>query len=141
MQLSPFDSSHRTGVPGTPEVLIPHPAINFFPTLSLSDRKYPDSMFDVVLNNQTGRERHRFRLWYYEQRASGTKIDEYRLRMNHDTIDLANLDGGDLLVINKLPHGSDPAYEVTILSKTDALFNNFFNLCNFEVGDKKWGLI
>ena len=36
MQLSAFDSSHRTGVKGTPEVLIPHPSIGFFPPLSLS---------------------------------------------------------------------------------------------------------
>jgi HKD family nuclease len=140
MQLSAFDSSHRTGIPGTTEVLIPHAAIGFFPPLSKSGRKYPDTLFDVVLNTSTGRERHQYRLWYYENRAVGTKIDEYRLRLNHDTIDLSNPGGGDLLVINKLPRDSDPAYEVTILPKTDPTYSTFLGMCTRQVQDKKWGL-
>ena len=141
MQLSAFDSSHRTGVPGTPEVLIPHAAIGFFPQLSLSGRKYPDVYFHVVLNTPTGRERHRYRLWYYEQRAIGTRIDEYRLRMDHDTIDLSSPGGGDLLVINKLPAGSVPPYEVTILPQTDPAFPYFIGLCKYLAQVKKWGMI
>ena len=139
MQLSNFDSSHRTSVPGTPEVLIPHAAIGFFPNLSFSDHKYPDAYFDVVLNTPTGSERHRYRLWYYEERASGTRIDEYRLRMNHDTVDLSAPGGGDLLVINKLPEGSDPGYEVTILPRRDPTFSAFLDLCKYEIRGKKWG--
>lgn len=141
MQLSAFDSSHRTGVSGTPEVLIPHSAIDFFPPLSLSGRKYPDVVFDVVLNTPTGRERHHYRLWYYEVRATGTRIDEYRLRMNHDTIDLSTPGGGDLLVINKLPANSTPAYEVTILPQTDPTFPAFFSLCKHLAQGKKWGSV
>jgi HKD family nuclease len=139
MQLSAFDSSHKTGVSGTPEVLIPHAAINFFPPLSMQGRRYPDTYFDVVLNTPTGRERHQYRLWYYEERAIGTRIDEYRLRLNHDTIDLSSTGGGDLLVINRLPEGSDPAYEVTILPQTDPSFPAFFELCRYEAQGKKWG--
>ena len=141
MQLSKFDSSHKTGVKGTPEVLIPHGAIKYFPALKRSGRKYPDSLFDVVLNTTTGRERHQYRLWYYENRAVGTKIDEYRLRLNHDTIDLTTTSGGDLLIINKLPRGSDPQYEVTILPQTDPTFPAFYQLCTNRVQDKKWGLL
>jgi hypothetical protein len=141
MQLSAFDSSHRSGVPGTPEVLIPHAAIEFFPQLSLSGRKYPDAQFDVVLNTPMGRERHRYRLWYYEERATGTRIDEYRLRMNHDTIDLSASGGGDLLVVNKLPEGNDPVYEVTILPQTDPTFPAFIGSCRFEAQGKRWGVI
>lgn len=141
MQLSPFDCSHRTGVPGTPEVLIPHPAINFFPPLSLAGRKYPDALFDVALNTPTGMERHSYRLWYYEERAKGTKIDEYRLRMNHETIDLTSLGGGDLLVINKLPLGSNPPYEVTVLPQSDPTFPAFLGLCRNVVQGKKWGMV
>ena len=141
MQLSSFDSSHRTGVPGTPEILIPHEAVTFFPPLSKSGRKYPDVNFDVVLNTPEGRERHNYRLWYYEQRAVGTKIDEYRLRLDHDTIDFSSLGGGDLIVINKLPEGSDPAYEITILNSTDPTFSGFLSFCTKRVYDKKWGII
>ena len=97
-------------------------------------------MFDVVLNTLSGRERHGYRLWYYELRATGTKIDEYRLRMNHDTIDLSIPGGGDLLVINKLPMGSDPAYEVTILDKQDMQYPRFFRMCTNIVQGKKWGI-
>jgi HKD family nuclease len=141
MQLSAFDASHRSGIPGTPEVLIPHAAVGFFPQLSLSGRKYPDALFDVVLNTPTGRERHNYRLWYYETRATGTKIDEYRLRLGHDTIDLSSPGGGDLLVIGKLPPGSNPAYEVTVLPQSDPTFPAFLTLCQYTAQGKKWGMV
>lgn len=140
MQLSAFDCSHRTSVPGTPEVLVPHAAIPFFPPLALSGRQYPDVMFDLLLNTPTGQDRHRYRLWYYEERATGTRIDEYRLRMNHDTIDLTTPGGGDLLVITKRPQGSHPVYEVTVLPQTDPTFPAFFALCVNEVQGKRWGI-
>jgi len=141
MQLSDFDSSHRTGVAGTPEVLIPHPAITFFPRLSrASGRMYPDANFDVALNTPTGQERHGYRLWYYEQRAVGTRIDEYRLRMNHATIDLTTPGGGDLLIISKLPPGNEPAYEVTILPQTDPTFTAFLAKCTYVAQGKRWGV-
>ncbi|MFO1433499.1 MAG: phospholipase D-like domain-containing protein [Candidatus Competibacteraceae bacterium] len=139
MQLSAFDCSHRTGIKGTPEVLIPHAAVSFFPPLLQSGRKYPDAFFDVVLNTPIGPERHKYRLWYYEERAIGTRIDEYRLRLDHDTIDLTTPGGGDLLVINKLSHGSDPGYEVTVLPQIDPTFPAFLALCNHEVQGKRWG--
>lgn len=141
MQLSRFDSSHRTGVGGTPEVLVPHPAAGFFPQLSSSGRRYPDVYFDVSLNTPTGRERHGFRFWYYEERATGTRIDEYRLRMDRDTIDLTDPEGGDMLIINKLAAGSDPAYEVTILPSTDPTFPAFLDRCDRRVQDKSWGIV
>jgi len=140
MQLSPFDSSHRTGVPGTAEVLVPHPSVPFFPPLSRSGRRYPDTIFDVVLSTPTGRERHQYRLWYYEQRAVGTRIDEYRLRLVHDTIDLSTPGGGDLMVISRLPPGSAPLYEVTILPQSDPSFPAFLALCNREAQGKRWGI-
>lgn len=140
MQLSAFDCSHRSGVAGTPEVLIPHPAVAFFPPISSGGRRYPDTMFDVVLNTLTGQERHKYRLWYYEMRATGTRIDEYRLRMDHDTIDLTSPGGGDLLIITKLSQGSEPAYEVTILPQTDPTFPGFFSLCENEAQGKLWGI-
>jgi HKD family nuclease len=141
MQLSAFDASHRTGVKGTAEMLVPHDAIVFFPPIVKGGRKYPDTVFDVALNTPTGRERHTYRLWYYEFRATGTKIDEYRLRMDHDTIDLSTLGGGDLLVINKLPTGSNPAYEVTILAPADHSYATFNAMCDrIAAQNKRWGM-
>jgi len=140
LQLSAFDCSHRTGIRGTPEILVPHAAISFFPELSAGGRKYPDALFDVILNTPTGRERRQYRLWYYEERAVGTRIDEYRLRLDHDSIDMTTIGGGDLLVINKLPYGSDPAYEVTILPQTDPTFPSFLAMCKLEAQGKKWGM-
>src|SRR2546425_7310721 len=139
MQLSSFDSHHRTGVKGTAEMLVPHPAIAFFPALAKSGRKYPDTTFNVVLNTPLGRERHEYRLWYYEERAVGTRIDEYRLRVDHETVDLTTPGGGDLLVVNKLPKGSHPEYEVTIVGRADPAFSQLLQHCRFEAQGKKWG--
>jgi hypothetical protein len=50
MTLSSFDSSHRSGVKGTADILIPQRAISFFPALQASGRKYQDTYFDVMLN-------------------------------------------------------------------------------------------
>ncbi len=142
MQLSSFDSSHRTGKPGTPEVLIPHEAMSFFPPISVTQRKYPDAFFDVILNTPTGQIVQKFRLWYYEQRAKdGSKIDENRLRMTHTIIDLSDLAGGDLLIINKLPINIVPAYEVTVLPKSDPGFAKYLSLCVLTAANvKKWGM-
>jgi HKD family nuclease len=141
LPLSPFDSSHRTGIPGTPEVRIPHGAVPFFPPLAQDVRKYPDVFFDVVLNTPTGRAIHSYRLWYYEYRATGTRIDEYRLRMDRETIDLSTPTGGDLLIINKVVVSGATAYEVTVLPQTDPTFSTFLARCTRIVQGKRWGLI
>lgn len=135
MQLSAFDSSHRTGRPGTPEVLIPLAAQTFFPDISITGRKYPDANFDVVLNTPFGQERHSYRVWFYDVK------DEFRLRMNHTTIDLSYANGGDLIVINKLSEGSDPQYEVTILPRSDPTYASFIRKCTKESQGKKWGIV
>jgi|SRR5579859_398685 len=138
MRLSGFDSSHRTGKLGTAEVLIPQNAMGFFPPLVASTNyKYANAIFYVVLNTNTGRERHSYRLWFYPDRT------EYRLRMDKDTIDLSTPNGGDLLIINKLttPMESNLFYEVTILPQTDPTFPAFFNLCTNESQGKRWGLL
>jgi hypothetical protein len=127
----------QSGTKGTPEVLIPHAAVGFFPPLSSSGRRHPDTWFDVVLNTPTGRERHGYRFWHYADRS------EFRLRMDHDTVDLSTSKGGDLLIINKLPVGIDGSlpYEVTILPQTDPTFQAFLSSCKYEAHGKKWGMI
>jgi hypothetical protein len=141
LQLSPFDSSHPTGVRGTSEALIPHGAVSFFPPISKGAHKYPDVYFDVVLNTSTGRAIHRYRFWYYEYRATGKRIDEYRLRMNQATIDRCTPTGGDLLIMNKVVVSGVTAYEVTVLPKTDPTFSTFLTRCTRIVQGKRWGLI
>ena len=136
MQLSAFDSSHRPGVPGTPEVLIPLEARDFFPQLTLqANRKHPDANFDVELDTPTGQERHSYRAWFYEERG------EFRLRMNGETIELSTPEGGDLIVINRLPEDSDPPYEVTILPQSDPIFPIFMEKCVKVAQGKKWGIV
>lgn len=141
MQMSSFDTSHRGAAVGTPEVLIPLAAQGFFPPLTMAGRKYPDAFFNVVLNTPSGPETRQYRVWYYETRAVGTKINEYRLRLDHRTVELAS-GNGDLIVINKLPDGSDPSYEVTVLSPSDPFFNDFLSHCTLVagVGTKRYGL-
>jgi len=141
LQLSAFDSSHRTGVPGTAEILIPKRAIGFFPPLSLSDRKYPDCYFKVLLHTPDGAEVHRYRLWYYEHRPDGSRIDEHRLRMNKETIDLTTPDGGDLLIFRKLLDEADQDFELTIISRRDPSYQDLLELCTLESQGKKFGLI
>lgn len=137
MQLSSFDSSHRSGKRGTPEILIPNAAIDFFPPMKSSGRKYPDVYFDAILNTGVGYERHGYRFWQYDKRT------ENRLRLGHTTIDLSNPNGGDLIVINKLPAALDDDifYEVTILPQSDPNFNIFLSQCTFIAQEKKWGII
>jgi len=81
------------------------------------NRKHPEALFDVVLNTNRGCERHRYRFWLYADRT------EWRLRMDHETIDLSTPNGGDLLVINKLSTkiDNDSLYKVTILPRTDPI--------------------
>jgi len=141
MQMSSFDTSHRGKAVGTPEALIPLAAQTFFPPLGMHGRTYPDAYFNVVLNTPTGPETRQYRVWYYGTRHVGTKINEYRLRLDHRTTELAG-GSGDLIVISKLPDGSDPAYEVTVLKSNDSSFDDFLSHCTQVAGAraKRYGL-
>lgn len=141
LQLSASDASHRSGVRGTPEVIIPHAAIPFFPPLAAAGRRYRDVYFDVVLNTPTGRTVLGCRLWYYEFRATGSRINEYRLRVGHETIDLIASGGGDLLVINKIVVSGVDTYEMTVLPQTDPNFSAFLALCTRVAQGKRWGMV
>lgn len=141
LQLSHFDTSHRSEVPGTSEILIPLAARPFFPALTITRRKYPDAYFEVNLINKSGKTRHEYRIWDYEERAVGTKINELRLRTNHDTIDQMTPGGGDLLVMDKLPAGSSVDYEVSIISPQDPKYHEFLSQCQYNSNGKRWGLI
>jgi hypothetical protein len=133
MQLSAFDSSHRIGVGGTPEVLIPVDAMGFFPATASHGSKYDDAQMRVILNHPSGPEIHDYRLWIY------TVKSENRLRMNHRTIDLTNPLGGDLLVVSRL---TSPAanYEVTIVPQSDPSYQFYLSMCTRISNGKLWGI-
>ncbi len=132
MELSAFDSSHRSGVRGTPEVLIPNDAMPFFPAPTQGARMYPDTKVNVILNDPLGPQLHDYRLWIYPVRT------ENRLRMNHATLDLANPGGGDLVVFSRV---SNPlaSYELTIVAPADAGYAYYRSLCVNNSNGKPWG--
>lgn len=134
MQLSMFDTSHRTGVPGTPEILIPHEAVPFFPALGRGV-KPPSTYFGVTVNTMTDSFKSTYRLWYYGAR------DEYRLRTGRRTADLTTPGGGDLIAISRLPSGSPTPYEVTILSRQHPDYAFFQAKCTRSAGTKVWGFV
>lgn len=139
MRLSQFDSSHQEGVPGTPEILIPLDARRFFPPMKLQGQKYPDAYFTVALEVGNEKEMMEYRLWDYEERATGTKINECRLRTNHKTRDLINPSGRDLIVIKKVDN-KDYIFEVKIISSGSQSYNKYYSKCNRLSNKKEWGI-
>ena len=129
MTLSHFDCSHRTGVPGTPEMSLPESVVNFFPPVQASVRKYHDSYFDALLNTPTGTLIVNYRIW---QRPGGVSSGhpDWRIRVSHDTIDLTNIAGNDIILFEHLPVGSNPEYEVWIIPTTDPTYPSILSRCS-----------
>jgi len=128
MTLSHFDCSHRTGVPGTPEMSLPESVVNFFPPVQASGRKYQDSYFDALLNTPTGTLIVNYRIW---QRPGGVSSGhpDWRIRVSHNTIDLTNIAGNDIILFEHLPVGSNPEYEVWIIPTTDPTYPSILSRC------------
>jgi hypothetical protein len=146
MSMSSFDCSHRTGVPGTPEVSLPDDVVQFFPITSMQGRKYPDAYFDVVLNNPPGSAFvETYRIW---QRPPGSASGhpDWRINVGHSTIDQTNLGGGDILLFERLPQGSIPEYEVWTIPPVDPRHAPLLAKCASQVtavgaaGVKQYGL-
>jgi len=145
MTLSTFDCSHRTGVPGTPDMSIPKNVAQFFPPVSLQGRKYPDEYFGVILNDPPRSARiSKYRIW--QRPPGGTGHADWRVRVGHETIDLTSPGGGDILLFERLPHGSSPSYEVWIITTDDPSYPELRARCNRKVqatgraGIKHYGL-
>jgi len=146
MWLSAFDSSHRRGTPGTPEISLPDAVARFFPPVALSGRQYPDAYFDVLLNDPSGSSKIvGYRIW---QRPPGARVGhaDWRINIKHDTMDLTNPAGGDLILFERLPDGSQPPYEVWIVHPGDPTYAALLARCDRQVqaagqaGLKRWGL-
>jgi hypothetical protein len=107
---------------------------------------YPDAYFDVVLNQASGQaEIVRYRIWQRPP-GSGTGHADWRINVGHDTVDLTSVAGGDILLVERLPAGSEPPYEVWIVGAGDPRYNTLLARCNREVqavgaaGTKRYGL-
>ncbi len=87
MTLSEFDTSHRRGVRGTPEISLPEESVAFFPAVLPQGRQYEDAYFDVLLNERAGSARTvKYRIW---RRPPGGAVGhaDWRINVKHDTID------------------------------------------------------
>lgn len=118
MTLSGHDCSKRTGVPGTPEISLPEAAVQFFPPVARKQHMYPDAYFDVLLNSAQGAKLAEYRLW---RRPGGLGAGHADLRINvkHDTIELTNADGGDIVLFERNITPTGPNYEVWIVHHGD----------------------
>lgn len=146
MTLSAFDCSHRTGVPGTPEVAIPEDVVSFFPTVAVRGRQYPDAYFDALLNDPSGSASVvSIRVW---QRPPGSPRGhaDWRLNVGHAVVDLTTQGGGDILLFERLPEGSEPAYEVWVVGTGSPEHASLVARCTRQVqasgtaGTKRWGV-
>jgi len=146
MTLSEFDTSHRRGVRGTPEISLPEESVAFFPATQMQGRQYPDAYFDVLLNERRGSAKTvRYRIW---QRPPGAAVGraDWRINVGHETIDQTRPAAGDILLFERLPDGSTPAYEVWIVQPGDPEHARLMARCTNTVqargrgGVKTWGL-
>ena len=146
MTLSEFDTSHRRGVRGTPEISLPEESVAFFPAVQIQGRQYPDAYFHVLLNERGGTARSAtYRLW---QRPPGAAVGhaDWRINVGHDTIDQTRPAAGDILLVERLPEGSTPSYEVWVVQPADAEHARLLARCTNTVqargrgGIKRYGL-
>ncbi len=145
MTLSEFDSSHRRGTPGTPEMSIPEAATDFFPPTALRGRKYPDAYFDVLLNSSAGSTATvEYRVWQRPP-GSATGHADWRINVKHSTIDLTRPGGGDILLIERLSEEADTLYEVWVVQPSDTSYQSLLRRLNRQVsasgraGTKNYG--
>jgi len=145
MTMSAFDCSHKTGVPGTPEIAIPESVARFFPPIGENGRKYPDVYFPVRINLSNGAsEIGEYRLW---QRPPGSKVGhaDWRINIGHLTIDETS-DGGHDLILFQRTIEDNPPYEVWIIKPGTSRYSELLTQCTQQVsasgaaGVKRYGI-
>ena len=146
MTLSEFDTSHRRGVLGTPEISLPENTAAFFPPVSLQGRNYPDQYFQVLLNERNGTAKLvQYRIWHRPPGSAVGHVD-WRINVGHDTIDQTRNAAGDILLITRLPMGSSPEYEAWIVHPADPEHATLLAKCSSNVqtrgagGVKQYGV-
>ena len=124
---------------------IPESVADFFPSVGMNGRKYPDQYFDVRVNDHAGEARLvSYRIW---QRPPGSDTGhaDWRINVKHDTIDLTTEGGGDILLIERLPENESPRYESWLVRATDPEYADLLAHCDREVqasgsaGTKRYG--
>jgi hypothetical protein len=134
MEMSAYDRSQgRTS--GTPEILIPVAAVGFFPPTAFRGRQYEDVYFDVQVNTPTGASVGNYRFWHYPAKG------EYRLRPDTQGLTLSQIQaGGAILIVNRLPAGSNPAFGVSVVNPGDPQHAATLARCNQLAQGKRWGM-
>lgn len=132
MVLSAHDASKKTGVKGTPELSLPRSARDFFPSMVLSDRQFPDAYFDVRLNEGQLSRVVEYRIWE-RPGGEGTGHSDVRINIKHDTVDLTTDGGGDIILFETTPGTNGPSYEVWVISPTSADYAALQQRCTHTV--------
>lgn len=114
MVLAQFDVSHRTGVPGTPEMSLPGEAEAFFGPLGFDSKnqRHAGRHFLVGIETPTGTVIEEYRAWRREAGQGGNA--DLRFRVSHTLVDMTNPAGGDILQVRRRP-GMKPEYDVRLV--------------------------
>ncbi|MCB9838236.1 MAG: phospholipase D family protein [Phycisphaeraceae bacterium] len=145
MLLAHFDVSHRTGVPGTPEMSLPGEVEDFFGPLGYDNknRKHAGRHFFAEVHLPTGDVTQELRAWKREAGEGGNA--DFRLRVTHELIDATDPNGGEILHVERHP-GRNPEYIVRLIRPADAEFAEVEARCTRAggtggaAGQKRYGL-
>lgn len=114
MVLAQFDVSHRSGVPGTPEMSLPGEVEPFFGPLGFDskNRKHAGRHFFVEIERNQGNLNDEYRAWRREAGEGGNA--DFRFRVSHELVDMTDPGGGDILHVQRRP-GTNPEYLVRLV--------------------------
>ncbi|MCL4198944.1 MAG: hypothetical protein KJZ69_15760 [Phycisphaerales bacterium] len=145
MVLAQFDVSHRTGVPGTPEMSLPGDVEPFFGPLGFDskNKKHAGRHFFVEIETPQGVLKDEYRAWRREAGEGGNA--DFRFRVSHELVDMTDPAGGDILHVQRHP-GSNPEYHVRLVKPTSPEYAGLHASCSRSggtggaAGQKRYGL-
>jgi len=145
MVLAQFDVSHRTGVPGTPEMSLPGDVEPFFGPLGFDskNKKHAGRHFFVEIERPQGVLSDEYRAWRREAGEGGNA--DFRFRVSHELVDMTDPAGGDILHVQRRP-GTNPEYHVRLVKPTSPDYAGLDARCTRSggtggaAGQKRYGL-
>jgi hypothetical protein len=145
MVLAQFDVSHRTGVPGTPEMSLPGDVEPFFGPLGFDskNKKHAGRHFFVEIETPQGALNDEYRAWRREAGEGGNA--DFRFRVSHELVDMTDPAGGDILHVQRRP-GTNPEYHVRLVKPTSPEYAGLDAHCSRSggtggaAGQKRYGL-